>query len=179
MRVFLAIGPNKSRDSHTFYDIKDTMRFVFLPLLGLALCSAPLVAQSTPPTTAQSKLATTPLVISGHKLVAEVADDDAERETGMMFRKTMADGEGMVFVMGAPQHVSFWMKNTLIPLSVAYINPAGVILEIHDLQPRDETPVSSNFDTISYAIEVPQGWFLKNSILPGAKIQGLPPLSKE
>ncbi len=127
----------------------------------------------------QPKLPTSALIIAGKKLVAEVADDEPERETGMMFRKSMGDGEGMVFVMGSPQHVAFWMKNTLLPLSVAYINPTGTILEIHDLQPLDETPVSSKFDTISYAIEVPQGWFLNNGILPGAKVQGLPPLPKQ
>jgi uncharacterized membrane protein (UPF0127 family) len=109
------------------------------------------------------------------KLVAEVADEEAERETGMMFRKSMADGTGMVFVLDTPQQAKFWMRNTLIPLSVAYINRAGMILEIHDLQPKDETPVPSKFDTIFYAIEVPQGWFQKNSVLPGTMVKGLPP----
>jgi uncharacterized membrane protein (UPF0127 family) len=127
----------------------------------------------------QPKLPTTPLMIADKKLVAEIADDEAEREIGMMFRKSMADGEGMVFVMASPQRTSFWMKNTLLPLSVAYLNPNGIILEVHDLQPRDETPVSSKFDRIAYAIEVPQGWFLKSGILPGAKVQGLPPLKRQ
>jgi uncharacterized membrane protein (UPF0127 family) len=97
----------------------------------------------------------------------------------MMFRKSMADGEGMVFVLGAPQHAAFWMKNTIIPLSVAYINTMGMILEIHDLKPRDETSVDSKFDTIAYAIEVPQGWFLENGILPGSIVRGLPPLPRQ
>jgi uncharacterized protein len=130
------------------------------------------------PTVAQPKLSAVSLSISGKKLDTEIADDDAERETGLMFRKEMAEGTAMAFVFDVPQHVAFWMKNTLIPLSVAYVNPAGVILEVHDMQPKDETPVSSKFDDIAYGIEVPQGWFLKNGILPGAQVQGLPALPK-
>ena len=126
----------------------------------------------------QPKLPTVPLLIDEKKLVAEVADDEAEKETGMMFRKSMADGEAMLFVLGRPQHASFWMRNTILPLSVAYLNAAGTILEIYDLKPRDETPVSSKFDSIVYAIEVPQGWFLKNGILPGTRVEGLPALPK-
>ena len=145
-------------------------------LLLALFCSAVFADTTDKP---QAKLPTSPLIVANKKLVAEVADDEAERETGMMFRKSMADGEGMVFVMDAPQHVAFWMRNTLLPLSVAYINPTGTILEIHDLQPRDETPVNSKFDDVAYAIEVPQGWFLKNGILPGARVQGLPPLKRQ
>jgi uncharacterized membrane protein (UPF0127 family) len=124
--------------------------------------------------TPQSPLPTVPLKVGDKRLTAEVADDDAEREAGMMFRKSIAEGEAMLFVFDAPQRASFWMKNTLVPLSVAYVARDGRILEIHDLKPRDETPVPSKFDTIAYAIEVPQGWFIKNAILPGSLVKGLP-----
>jgi uncharacterized membrane protein (UPF0127 family) len=144
-------------------------RSLLLLVSATVLAVQPLHAEGPQP-----KLPTVPLVIGDQKVLAEVADEGPERETGMMFRKAMADGEGMVFVLDAPQKVSFWMKNTLIPLSVAYVNRSGMILEIHDLQPKDETPVPSKFDTIFYAIEVPQGWFEKNSILPGTMIKGLP-----
>ncbi len=133
------------------------------PMAGWAEAPAP-----------QAKLPTVTLTIGDKTLAAEVADDPAEMETGMMMRTKMADGEGMVFVLGSPQKASFWMQNTLIPLSIAYVNASGLILEIHDLKPKDETPVESNFDTISYAIEVPQGWFLRNGILPGTVVRGLP-----
>jgi len=66
------------------------------------------------------------------------------------------------------------MGGTLIPLSVAYINASGVIREIHDLQPLDETPARSTFMDLSYALEVPQGWFYRQKILPGDRILGLP-----
>ncbi len=126
----------------------------------------------------QAQLPTISLTIADKKLSAEVADEEAEREKGMMFRKAMADGTAMLFVLEQPQRAAFWMRNTLVPLSVAYLNPGGMIMEIHDLRPRDERPVASQFDTISYAIEVPQGWFTRNGILPGVIVSGLPPLAR-
>ncbi len=141
----------------------------------VAIVLLPASAVAKAPSTPQANLPTVSLQFGELKLSAEVADEEMERQAGMMFRRKMADGEGMVFVFESPRKVSFWMKNTLIPLSVAYVNRNGMILEIHDLQPEDETVVSSKFDSILYAIEVPQGWFQKNSILPGSTIEGLPP----
>lgn len=79
----------------------------------------------------------------------------------------------MLFVMPEPAPASFWMKNTRLPLSIAYISPGGVILEIHDLEPFDETPVRSRFPNIAYALEMRRGWFSDNHIFPGARIRGL------
>ena len=90
-------------------------------------------------------------------------------------RERLARNAGMLFVMPKPERASFWMKNTTLPLSVAYINSAGVILEIHDLEPLDEKPVPSAFLNIAYALEMEQGWFNENGILAGDRIQGLPP----
>ena len=92
----------------------------------------------------------------------------------LMFRDRLAPNAGMLFVMPKPERASFWMKNTTLPLSVAYINPAGVIVEIHDLEPLDEKPVPSAFPNIAYALEMEQGWFSANGILAGDRIQGLP-----
>ncbi|MDR2784773.1 MAG: DUF192 domain-containing protein [Treponema sp.] len=97
---------------------------------------------------------------------AEVARTGAERETGLMFRRSLADGEGMLFVFERDQMLSFWMKNTLIPLSIAYIAYNGRILEIHDMKPQDLTPIRSG-RSARYALEVPQGWFEKAGIRPG------------
>lgn len=126
----------------------------------------------------QPKLPTITLTLGNKTLSTEVADDDAERQTGMMFRTKMADGEAMLFVFDQPQRAGFWMRNTVIPLSIAYLNSTGMILEIHDLQPRSEEAIESQFDTIAYAIEVPQGWFSRAGILPGTLVNGLPPLSQ-
>ncbi len=106
-------------------------------------------------------------------MTAEVADEQVERMTGLMFREKLAPDSGMFFVMPRPDQVSFYMKNTKVPLSIAYINNAGLILEIHDLQPGNETPVPSVFKTIAYALEMEQGWFDKNNVLAGDRIRGL------
>jgi len=153
------------------------MRRLWLSLVFSFALITGLGRAQTEPTQPQPKLPTISLGVGEKTLTTEVADDEPERETGMMFRKSMADGTAMLFVLEAPQHAAFWMRNTLIPLSVAYLNASGMILEIHDLKPKDETPVNSQFDTIAYAIEVPQGWFAKNGILPGVLVKGLPPLT--
>jgi uncharacterized protein len=79
--------------------------------------------------------------------------------------------------MPKPDRAAFWMKNTTLALSVAYINSSGVIVEIHDLQPLDETPVPSAFANIAYALEMKQGWFEENGVLAGDRIEGLPSLT--
>lgn len=147
--------------------------FSFFFLAVFTLGPAPARAEAPQP-----RLPTITLTIGQEKLATEVADEPAERNTGMMFRKTMADGEAMLFVMDEAAPVSFWMRNTLVPLSIAYINSVGVIMEIHDLQPLDETAISSTFENIGYAIEVPQGYFSRAGIYPGQSIDGLPPMPR-
>ncbi len=129
------------------------------------------VEARTPP---QEILPTITLRIGAVAVEAEVADESDERTIGLMGREELADGQGMLFVFREPQAMNFWMRDTLVPLSIAYINAAGVIREIHDLQPLDETPARSAFRDLLYALEVPQGWFHKNKILPGDRITGLP-----
>jgi uncharacterized membrane protein (UPF0127 family) len=99
-------------------------------------------------------------------ILAEVARTAAERETGLMFRRSLAEGEGMLFVFERDQTLSFWMKNTLIPLSIAYISYNGRILEIHDMEPQNLTPVRSG-RSARYALEVPRGWFERTGVKPG------------
>lgn len=126
---------------------------------------------------AQVALPAISLNVAAKTVKAEVADEPEERRLGLMFRERLAPDSGMLFVMPQPAPTAFWMKNTLLPLSVAYINPAGVIVEIHDLEPHDTTPVPSAFPNIAYALEMEQGWFAKNGILAGDRIKGLPPLT--
>jgi uncharacterized protein len=140
-------------------------------LLCLLLVAGSALSQET----AQVTLPSVALSVAGKAVTAEVADDAQERSMGLMFRERLARNAGMLFVMPKPERASFWMKNTTLPLSVAYMNSAGVILEIHDLQPLDEKPVPSAFPNIAYALEMEQGWFNENGILAGDRIQGLPP----
>jgi uncharacterized membrane protein (UPF0127 family) len=94
-----------------------------------------------------------------------------EVATGMMFRTNMLENEGMLFVFAQPRRISFYMKNTIVPLSAAYIDPEGAILEIHDLHPREERPVEASNDNIQYVLEVPQGWFKRHNVTTGAVIR--------
>jgi len=91
-------------------------------------------------------------------LIAELAISDEERARGLMHRTRLPDGEGMLFVFDRDQQLSFWMENTVIPLSIAFIASDGRITEIRDMRPLDRTPVVSA-RSVRYALEVPQGWF--------------------
>jgi len=125
----------------------------------------------TPPQPELPKIA---LTVRDIRIDAEVADDSDEKTIGLMGRKELAEGQGMLFVFSRPQPMGFWMKDTLIPLSIAYLNAAGIIREIHDMQPLEENSVPSVFQDLVYALEVPQGWFTKSGILAGDKVTGLP-----
>ncbi len=146
---------------------------LFLLALAAALCSSTAYAQ----TTAQPTLPTTTLRIGSQTVIAEIADEDHEREAGLMFRESLEDNRGMLFVMPSTGPTAFWMKNTRIPLAIAYIEPNGTIAEIHELEPFNEKPVRSAFPQIAYALEMPQGWFTKKNIWPGERITGLPKLT--
>jgi hypothetical protein len=150
------------------------MIFRFALLFLCAVSSLVLAADG-----AQPELPAATLRIGKVAVRAEVADEDAERSCGLMFRESLAPDSGMLFIMPVTGPASFWMKNTLIPLSIAFIGPDGTIMEIHDMQPKNEKPVNSTFPRIAYALEMQQGWFSKNNIWPGERITGLPPLPRD
>jgi uncharacterized membrane protein (UPF0127 family) len=108
-----------------------------------------------------------------HLIRAEVAAREADRRQGLMFREKMGQNEGMVFIFDAPAQVCMWMKNTLIPLSVAFIDDQGKIVNIEDMQPQ-KTDSHCAQRPVRYALEMNQGWFAKKHIGPGMKIEGLP-----
>ena len=144
--------------------------FALVGVFLFLLIQSPCRAQSGP----QPPLPTTELRIGTKKITTEIADEHHERSAGLMFRKSLASDSGMLFVMDRSAPVGFWMKNTEVPLTIAYIDASGLIKELHDLQPRNEKPVPSRFPNIAYALEMPQGWFSKNNIWPGERIEGLP-----
>lgn len=100
---------------------------------------------------------------------AEVAQKEEERNYGFMNRKNIPEGTGMLFVFEKDQVLSFWMKNTPHPLSIAYIDRTGKIQNIFDMTPFSLAPVKST-RSVRYALEVPQGWFEKNGIKTGDKV---------
>ena len=99
-------------------------------------------------------------------VVVEIARTDAERQRGLMDRTSLDDGAGMLFVFPEPVEVAFWMKNTLIPLSIAFIDEQGIIIDIQDMQPQDET-LHYPSGPYRYALEVPQGWFERAGVAIG------------
>ena len=108
-------------------------------------------------------------------IMAEIARTDEQRERGLMFREEVKDGEGMLFIFEQDMILSFWMKNTLVPLSIAYIAHNGTIIEIFDMEPGDLNPVRSS-RSVRYALEVPQNWFNRVGLGPGDRLDtlGLP-----
>jgi uncharacterized membrane protein (UPF0127 family) len=100
---------------------------------------------------------------------AEIARSAEEQRQGLMYRESLAEGRGMLFIFDRDQLLSFWMRNTLIPLSIAYIRSDGSILEIKDMVPLDENLVRSSRG-VRYALEVPQGWFGRAGIGPGDRL---------
>ena len=102
-------------------------------------------------------------------LTVELAKTDAERSRGLMHRKRLPDGEGMLFIFERDETLSFWMKNTLIPLSIAFIASDGRIIDIKDMRPRDLNSVKSS-RSVRYALEVPQGWFSRVGVRTGDRV---------
>lgn len=140
--------------------------------VGSILCAAgcqPKGVDTTP-----FGLKTVELKILNANLKAEVADTPQASENGLMFRDSLPEDRGMLFVFEQPKTASFWMRNTKIPLSIAYIDSRGKILEIRSLKPLDETAVLSASDRVAFALEVNQGWFGRHGISPGAQIDGMP-----
>lgn len=113
-----------------------------------------------------------PLQIGNHSIRAEIANTPESRTSGLMFRRQLADSSGMIFVFPQPRRVSMWMKNTLIPLSVAFIDAQGRIVNIEEMQPHSEQTHSSD-GKATYALEMNQGWFKKRGIRKGQQVSGL------
>ncbi|HZW12079.1 MAG TPA: DUF192 domain-containing protein [Noviherbaspirillum sp.] len=108
-----------------------------------------------------------------HVIKAEVAAREAERQQGLMFREKMGPNEGMLFLFPAPASVCMWMKNTYIPLSVAFIDESGKIVNIEDMEPQT-TDSHCAKKQVRYALEMNRGWFKQKNIKPGSAIEGLP-----
>lgn len=123
------------------------------------------------PGKAQPKLRTIKLWLGSEEVIVEQAIAAKEIETGMMFRENMEENEGMIFVFAQPHRASFWMRNTLLPLSCAYIDSAGVIREIRDMKPLDESPIEASFSDVQYVLEVNQGWFARHNISTGMAVR--------
>jgi len=148
--------------------------------LGLAACSPPPPsAPAEPPASPQlgwepteplPPLRTVRLRVGSHEVEAEVAIGPREQATGLMFRKSMEPERGMLFVFEQRRRAAFYMKNTTIPLSVAYLDTDGIVRELHDLEPLDERPVASATSDIRFVLEMNRGWFAAKGLGPGVRV---------
>ena len=105
--------------------------------------------------------------IDGHEVDCEVADTDASRARGLMHREQLPQGKGMLFVFPWQDDQSFWMRNTSIPLDIAFADARGKVLNIEAGEPLSEKPVKSSAPAM-YVLEVPKGWFAFRSLEPGS-----------
>ncbi len=146
--------------------------------LGLAALLLLLVIRQPAPAAGDdfgtaSELATVRFPASGATVLVELAATEDQRQVGLMHRTSLPDGRGMLFVFDQTVNGPFWMKNTFIPLSIAFIDAQGVVVDIQDMQPQDET-LHYPAAPYRYALEVPQGWFGRAGVQVGHQAE-LPP----
>ena len=138
------------------------MAIVFAAACGTA------AAQPTP-----QRLPTVRLNAGIHNIQAEVAQTPEHRSTGLMHRPSMATGHGMLFAFEQPSTQCFWMKNTLLPLSIAFLADDGTVVNIADMQPQT-TESHCSAQPVRYALEMSQGWFARRGVKSGSKLTGAP-----
>ena len=144
-------------------------KFHFLAFAMALVLSAPVVAQGQ----AQLNLPRTILSAGIHQIDAQVARTAEEHATGLMFRKELPPNEGMLFVFNAPSKQCFWMKNTLLGLTAAFVADDGTVVNLEDMQ-ANTTESHCSTKPVRYVLEVNQGWFTKKGIKAGAKLSGAP-----
>ncbi len=141
----------------------------FLLSLLLGFTGAGASAQNQP----QMNLPRTTLSIGFHQLQVQVAATPEQQATGLMFRTEMPAHEGMLFVFPAPSQQCFWMKNTLIPLTAAFVADDGTIVNLEDMQPQT-TQSHCSSKPVRFVLETNQGWFAKKGLKAGGKLAGVP-----
>jgi uncharacterized protein len=108
-----------------------------------------------------------------HLIRAEVVSDPGTRAQGLMYRKSMAQNAGMLFIFDEAAVHCMWMKNTLIPLSVAFIDDRGAIVNVEDMEPQTEASHCAA-QPVRYALEMNRGWFAARGVKPGSRLGGIP-----
>lgn len=119
-----------------------------------------------------------PMKVGEKTITVEVAKAPYDRARGLMFRDTIPEDHGMLFVFDYPDYHRFYMKNTRIPLTIAFITEDGRIISLHDMEPFSEEARHFPKEKALYALEMNQGWFERNNVAPGTHIQ-LPGSLKE
>ena len=145
--------------------------------LALAALLASMSASAQPADGKPQSLPITTIRVGPHPVAAEVAATPDQRTIGLMYRFSLPADHGMLFVFPQPQPLSFWMRNTYIPLSIAYIDAEGRILNVVEMAPRSDATHPSRGEAL-YALEMRKGWFADKGVGPGTRVTGLPPAAK-
>jgi uncharacterized membrane protein (UPF0127 family) len=145
------------------------------PFRALLAATMAALALAAPPALGQAKAAlpVTGIKVGGHALRVEIVSTPERRAKGLMFREKLAKNDGMLFIFDEPGYHAMWMMNTLIPLSVAFVDGEGRILNIQDMEPKTLDSHAAA-GPARYAIETNQGWFAERGIKAGEKVTGLP-----
>ncbi len=138
--------------------------------LAIALALAQGIAWAKEPAKASKTSPLKKILVGKTPLWVELAETLEKQERGLMFRRSMPENEGMLFVYKEPIEMSFWMRNTFIPLDIAFIGADGVILNIHQARPLDESVLYRSAGSAKYVIETNQGWFARHGLGPGDKV---------
>jgi uncharacterized membrane protein (UPF0127 family) len=139
-------------------------------LSGAVLIAASFLATAQE---AQMDLPRVKLSAGMHQIDSQVASTPGQRSTGLMYRKTMPQHEGMLFVFEQPTKQCFWMKNTLLPLTAAFVDDDGTIVNLEDMKPQT-LDAHCSAKPVRFVLEMNQGWFAKKGIKPGSKLSGTP-----
>jgi uncharacterized membrane protein (UPF0127 family) len=111
-----------------------------------------------------------PIKVGERTVQMQIAALPAELQHGLMFRKTMGEDEGMLFIFATPQPQGFWMRNTTLPLDIGYFDASGELKEVYPMYPLDERPVASHSRSIQFCLEMNQGWYKQSGVKPGMKL---------
>ena len=152
--------------------MRPMIRRLCLAALAALACS-PALAQLAPTGQPQLNLPRTQLSIGMHRIDTQLATQPEQRQIGLMHRTAMPQHEGMLFVFEQPAVQCFWMRNTLIPLTAAFVADDGSIVNLADMQPLDESSHCSA-KPVRYVLEMNQGWFKQRNLKAGARLRGKP-----
>ena len=145
--------------------------FNFLKIALVSLCSVFIFTACNDTNKKQTTIDTLfDLSINNVPFKAQIAVFDSEKMRGLMFRESLPENNGMVFVYDSPTQASFWMKNTLIPLDIGFFDKNGVLTEVKKLYPQNLDAVKSSRSDILFCIEMNAGWFDKNNVKSSAKL---------
>lgn len=146
---------------------------IFLPTLFISVAVVPTAVSAQ--STATAHFETKRILLGGKTITVEIADNDQRRVQGLMFRKSLAPDQGMLFIFDSERVLGFWMKNTLIPLSIGYFDSSKRLINVHEMTPEVAGRAEHQLKTYRssrpalYALEMEKNWFSKNKIKPGSQ----------